>query len=39
MIRQADQVYGVTMEEGESKVMAVKLPENGEVAANANKNN
>jgi chromosome segregation protein len=27
MIRQADQVYGVTMEDGESKVMAVKLPE------------
>lgn len=30
LIREADQVYGVTMEEGESKIMGIKLPESGE---------
>ncbi len=28
LIKEADQVYGITMEDGESKVMAVKLPKN-----------
>jgi len=28
MIKEADQVYGVSMEDGESKIIGVKLPEN-----------
>ncbi len=28
IVREADQIYGVTMEDGESKVLAIKLPEN-----------
>lgn len=28
LIKEADQVYGITMEDGESKVMAIKLPKN-----------
>lgn len=28
IIKHADQVYGISMDEGESKVMAIKLPEN-----------
>ena len=34
LIREADQVYGVTMEEGESKVMGIKLPPNGSETKN-----
>jgi chromosome segregation protein len=29
-VREADQVYGVTMEDGESKLMAIKLPHDGD---------
>lgn len=28
MVREADQIYGVTMEDGESKIIGIKLPEN-----------
>jgi chromosome segregation protein len=28
IIREADQIYGVTMDDGESKILAIKLPEN-----------
>jgi chromosome segregation ATPase len=30
LVTEADQVYGVTMEEGESKIMGLKLPKSGE---------
>jgi chromosome segregation protein len=29
LVREADQVYGVSMEDGESKVIGIELPENG----------
>lgn len=30
LVSEADQVYGVTMEDGESKIMGIKLPKGGE---------
>jgi chromosome segregation protein len=30
LVTEGDQVYGVTMEEGESKIMGIKLPKGGE---------
>jgi chromosome segregation protein len=39
VVREADQIYGISMEDGESKVIAVELPKETEEHAAAGKNN
>ena len=34
LVGEADQVYGVSMEDGESKIMGIELPMNGEEQKN-----